>query len=741
MANIRIKDLPSDSAPNQNDIIPIDLAGTRGATIKDVVESGRPTASKTEAELGVDPQKAMTPLTTKQAIDAQVSVAYVPKTVKVNAVDGLTGGGELSGDVTVGLTTTNIDRLNKVDGIEAGAQVNTVNSVNAKTGNVVLSASDVGLGNVDNTSDASKPISAATQAALDDKANSSVTISAGSGLTGGGTLAANRTIALSSASIASLALADSAVQSVNGKAGSSVTLTKTDVGLGNVDNTSDDNKPVSTATQAALNAKANSSVTITAGDGLTGGGNLTANRSIALNAASIASLEKADTALQAPGGSTGQILAKSSDTDNDVSWVSSEAATAVSYGPQTLTEPQKAQARVNIGVREVLIEDRTYYVRNDGNDTNDGLTNNSSGAFATLQAAYETICDRIDLNGQKVTIQVGNGTFGGLIVRRSLVGNNSILIRGNVTAPSSVIIESFNNHSIMNTAQGMTVDVEGLRLENETAGTCLNAAYGGIVRMTGKCIFGNSAGPHIESSSNGRIVVLADYTIDGDANRHWHAYGLSEIVCQNITITIAKPVTFGRWAGLAGSSVVTCPSLTFVNPENVTTTSERWLIYQNSYMLTNNTNLYYLPGSGIGLTQSGGIYQSYMLSGAAGDTFKGIFTPVIVGSSSAGTGVYTSNSGNFVKIGSAIIFTLEIIVTSHTGTGDMSIVGLPFKALRHSSVSLHCANLTYSGELQGFIGANTDRINLRTRSSGGASLGIPMDTSFSIFVSGSYQTD
>ncbi|TAH32479.1 hypothetical protein EYC59_05920, partial [Candidatus Saccharibacteria bacterium] len=45
------------------------------------------------------------------------------------------------------------------------------------------------------------------------------------------------------------------VTSVAGKTGT-VTLVKGDVGLGNVDNTSDTNKPVSTATQTALNAKA-----------------------------------------------------------------------------------------------------------------------------------------------------------------------------------------------------------------------------------------------------------------------------------------------------------------------------------------------------------------------------------------------------------------------------------------------------------------------------------------------------
>lgn len=46
-----------------------------------------------------------------------------------------------------------------------------------------------------------------------------------------------------------------AVVSVAGKTGT-VVLTKADVGLSNVDNTSDLNKPISTATQAALNTKA-----------------------------------------------------------------------------------------------------------------------------------------------------------------------------------------------------------------------------------------------------------------------------------------------------------------------------------------------------------------------------------------------------------------------------------------------------------------------------------------------------
>lgn len=48
-----------------------------------------------------------------------------------------------------------------------------VQSVAGRTGAVTLAKADVGLSNVDNTSDASKPVSSATQTALDGKANTS----------------------------------------------------------------------------------------------------------------------------------------------------------------------------------------------------------------------------------------------------------------------------------------------------------------------------------------------------------------------------------------------------------------------------------------------------------------------------------------------------------------------------------------------------------------------------------------
>lgn len=80
-------------------------------------------------------------------------------------------------DVTGSITVTGtVDGRNiavdgvKLDGIEAGAEVNDVDSVAGKTGVVTLVKGDVGLGNVDNTSDVNKPVSTAQQTALDLKA-------------------------------------------------------------------------------------------------------------------------------------------------------------------------------------------------------------------------------------------------------------------------------------------------------------------------------------------------------------------------------------------------------------------------------------------------------------------------------------------------------------------------------------------------------------------------------------------
>lgn len=163
--------------------------------------------------------------------------------------------------------------------------VGDVVSVAGRTGAVVLAKGDVGLGSVDNTSDANKPVSTAQQTALNAK---EATIAAGTtaqyyrgdktwqtlNSTAVGLANVNNTAdsakPVSTAQQTALDLkANLASPTFTGTPtlpAGTLGLTKTTVGLANVDNTSDANKPVSTAQQTALNGKANSSHTHSSAD-------------------------------------------------------------------------------------------------------------------------------------------------------------------------------------------------------------------------------------------------------------------------------------------------------------------------------------------------------------------------------------------------------------------------------------------------------------------------------------------
>lgn len=150
---------------------------------------------------------------------------------------------------------------------------------------LVLTKTDVGLSNVDNTSDVNKPISTAVQTALNGKASTAVATTSVNGLlafadkvkldgiAAGATANAtdsslrDRATHTGSQAISTVTGLQAALDAKEATLASGTTaqyyrgdkswqaLNATAVGLGNVDNTADINKPVSTAQQAALNTK------------------------------------------------------------------------------------------------------------------------------------------------------------------------------------------------------------------------------------------------------------------------------------------------------------------------------------------------------------------------------------------------------------------------------------------------------------------------------------------------------
>lgn len=104
--------------------------------------------------------------------DSAVDSELATKATKTELTAGL--GAKVDKVAGKGLSTNDYTTTekSKLASIADGAQVNSVISVAGRTGVVVLSKADVGLSNVDNTSDANKPVSSATQTALNLKASS-----------------------------------------------------------------------------------------------------------------------------------------------------------------------------------------------------------------------------------------------------------------------------------------------------------------------------------------------------------------------------------------------------------------------------------------------------------------------------------------------------------------------------------------------------------------------------------------
>lgn len=100
----------------------------------------------------------------------------------------------------------------------------TAQTVEDKTAKIIVNKSTVGLGNVNNTSDNDKPVSSAQASAIADAKQAGITAQAN---------------------------LDAHISNKENPH----EVTKAQVGLGNVNNTSDANKPISIATQTALNGK------------------------------------------------------------------------------------------------------------------------------------------------------------------------------------------------------------------------------------------------------------------------------------------------------------------------------------------------------------------------------------------------------------------------------------------------------------------------------------------------------
>lgn len=145
-------------------------------------------------------------------------------------------------------------------------------------------------------------------------------------------------------------------------------------------------------------------------------------------------------------------------------------------------------------------------------------------------------------------------------------------------------------------------------------------------------------------------------------------------------------------------------------------------------------NLIVASGQGIDFSATAGTGTSELLA----DYEEGTWTPVVVGTVTAGTCTYVTQSGSYTKVGRLVYYQLELFYTTHTGVGNMQITGLPFTVATSGTAIANPSGLTFSNNL--VIVANSGGTSLIpfTYSSDGARTFLPIDITSIITVSGTY---
>lgn len=254
------------------------------------------------------------------------------------------------------------------------------------------------------------------------------------------------------------------------------------------------------------------------------------------------------------------------------------------------------------GGRERLSTNRTYYVRIDGSDSNDGLSNASGGAFLTLQKAIN-VALTLDLGGYAVSIQVGAGTYtAGVLLTSSFVGGNVTLV-GDTTTPGNVVI-STPSDCIKVTNQA-TLEVKGFKLTS-SANSGVFADTGGVINITGLMEYGACSVAHLRAASLASIMAAtANYTISGGAGRHVLSATGALVRCAAVTVTLTGTPAFSTaFATARTSAIASVEGNTFSG----SATGPRYSADALGLVFVNGASTTYLPGDAAGSTASGAQY-------------------------------------------------------------------------------------------------------------------------------------
>ena len=271
--------------------------------------------------------------------------------------------------------------------------------------------------------------------------------------------------------------------------------------------------------------------------------------------------------------------------------------------PASAVSPHPDQVAARRDIRERLAQARTYFVRPDGSNANDGLTDAPGGAFATVQHALDIVFGMLDLAWYDVTIRLGDGTYGEhLRAAARHPGTGRVIIAGNPSNPGATVIAGPSGGETVQVCDGAVLVLRDLELRAATNRTLF--AENGTIVLAGTVRFGAAGAAHLHAQHNGAILAGgASLVVAGNAARFAHAITGGAIAFEGASVSVAGRAFATAFAAAERCGTVTCDGASFSG----SATGKRYDVKLNGVIFTNGSASF-LPGNAVGTTATGGQY-------------------------------------------------------------------------------------------------------------------------------------
>lgn len=269
-------------------------------------------------------------------------------------------------------------------------------------------------------------------------------------------------------------------------------------------------------------------------------------------------------------------------------------------------------------VRKIVSSNMTLYVREGGDDSNDGLTEGT--AFSTIQAAFDYVSNNLSVGGYTVTIDVGPGTFSTCRLSYYEVGAGFILLKG--AGKDQTIISGNNTRGVLRTYRGENIlYVEDLTVQLNITAASTTSARAVIMADQGSTI--NLNGVRVVLNENvytsHRIHLLYGYDgglvniLSGGAELVANGLPTSRIdVCDASGVTglinIGGPLNI-QGQGRTFMYLHACASVFGSVAITGAFTGRRYMLNNKSYANTYGAGSDYFPGTTEGSMQDDCIYS------------------------------------------------------------------------------------------------------------------------------------